>query len=48
MPGVGVDTKKFQNISTDRKTKRSELGIKDSDFVIISVGELSKRKIMKR
>lgn len=44
VPGVGVDTKKFQNISTDRKTKRSELGIKDSDFVIISVGELSKRK----
>lgn len=44
VPGIGVDTKKFQNIVVDKAAKRSELGIKDSDFMIISVGELNKNK----
>lgn len=44
VPGIGVDTKKFQNIVVDKAAKRSELGIKDSDFMIVSVGELNKNK----
>lgn len=44
VPGVGVDTKKFKNVIVDKKTKRIELGIKNSDFMIISVGELNKNK----
>lgn len=44
VPGVGIDTKRFQNLLTDRKTKRTELGIDDSDYMIISVGELNKNK----
>lgn len=44
VPGIGVDTKKFQNVVVDKEAKRSELGIKDSDFMIVSVGELNKNK----
>lgn len=44
VPGIGVDTQKFQNIVVDKAAKRSELGIKDSDFMIVSVGELNKNK----
>ncbi len=47
MPGVGVDTKKFSNVSVDKKAKRAELGIKDDDFMLLSVGELSDRKNQK-
>lgn len=44
VPGVGVECKKFRNSPTDRRTKRLELGIKESDFIVISVGELNKNK----
>lgn len=44
VPGVGVDTKKFQNGLIDVKMKRSELGISDEDILLLSVGELSSRK----
>lgn len=44
VPGIGVDTKKFQNVVVDKEAKRSELEIKESDFMIISVGELNKNK----
>lgn len=44
IPGVGVDTKKFQLENFDRAAKRAELGIKDDDFFILSVGELNQNK----
>lgn len=42
--GVGIDLKAFENIDVDFKEKRSELGIKPSDIVCISAGDLIKRK----
>ena len=47
IPGVGVDTEKFAVCKVDKRTKRSELGVKDSDFILLSVGELSERKNQK-
>ena len=46
VPGVGVDTKKFENVSAsiDREAKREELGVKDSDTLLLSVGELNENK----
>ena len=44
IPGVGIDLEKIQKICVDRKKKRDELNIKDDDIVLLSVGELSKRK----
>ena len=47
IPGVGVDTEKFAVCKVDRSAKRIELGVKDSDFLLLSVGELSERKNQK-
>lgn len=47
IPGVGVDTEKFAVCKVDTKHKRAELGVKDDDFLILSVGELSERKNQK-
>ena len=44
VPGVGVDTGKFAVCKVDKSKKRSELGLKDTDFVLLSVGELQERK----
>lgn len=44
IPGVGVDTKKFQLENFDKNRKRKELGILDDDFFILSVGELNQNK----
>ncbi|MGG0413137.1 glycosyltransferase family 4 protein [Peribacillus simplex] len=44
VPGVGVDTKKFNGFLIDRDKKRMELGIPKDAFVILSVGELNKNK----
>ncbi|MCM1234807.1 MAG: glycosyltransferase [Ruminococcus flavefaciens] len=44
MPGVGIDLKKYQTISVDVNVLRKSLGLKEDDFVLLSVGELSKRK----
>lgn len=49
IPGVGIDFKRVQRITTKereylRVKTREKLGIKNNDFLIISVGELSKRK----
>lgn len=41
--GVGVDTKAF-NVECDKKAKRQELGLKETDTVLISMGDLIKRK----
>lgn len=42
--GAGIDTAKFKNIDVDKKLRRQELGLKDNEFVILSVGELNKNK----
>lgn len=44
VPGVGVDTEKFKPDAAVREKKRVELGLKETDIMLLSVGELSKRK----
>jgi glycosyltransferase involved in cell wall biosynthesis len=44
VPGVGVDTQKFGGKVVDREGKHKELGIHDGSVVLLSVGELIKRK----
>lgn len=44
VPGVGVDMEKFQSDATIRERKRAELGLKETDIMILSVGELNKNK----
>lgn len=44
VPGVGVDVEKIQDVQVDRAKKRGELGIREEEVVLLSVGELSKRK----
>ena len=41
--GVGVDTEAFR-IDCDKEAKRAELGLKDDDIALISMGDLIKRK----
>lgn len=45
--GVGVDLKRFNEVSINRDEYRRKLGIKPDDIVVLSVGELSKRKNQK-
>lgn len=42
--GVGIDTDSFRNIKVDRMKLRSELGLTDANIVLISMGDLIKRK----
>ncbi len=44
IPGVGLDTNKFETVAIDISKKREMLGIPNDAFVILSVGELSARK----
>lgn len=44
MHGVGVDVKKFMNISIDRNAYRESLGFAATDKVILSIGELNTNK----
>ncbi|KNZ42522.1 glycosyltransferase family 4 protein [Acetobacterium bakii] len=44
IPGVGVDTKKFIDCKVDRLIKRAELSVPDVAIMVLSVGELVKRK----
>ena len=44
VPGVGIDINKFSKRVGNREEKRTELGVKDADFVLLSVGELIARK----
>lgn len=44
MPGVGVDLSKFNSGRIDVEEKRAELGLKEDDIFLLSVGELSDRK----
>lgn len=44
IPSVGLNNEQINKCRVDRKKKRKELGISDDGFVLLSVGELSKRK----
>ncbi|MGI6537822.1 MAG: glycosyltransferase family 4 protein [Caldicoprobacterales bacterium] len=44
VPGIGIDVNKIRNTKTDRKLKRKELGLNEDDYVLITAGELSRRK----
>lgn len=42
--GIGFDNEKFSKICVNRNDKRKSIGIKASDFMLLSVGELQRRK----
>lgn len=42
--GVGIDVASYRNIKVNLETKRQEIGIGKEDYLIVSVGELTKRK----
>ncbi|WP_017380771.1 glycosyltransferase family 4 protein [Paenisporosarcina sp. TG-14] len=44
VPGVGLNTKRFINVSVNNSEKRKELSIPLDAFVALSVGELNKNK----
>ncbi len=44
VPGVGIDLEKIEKVQVRRKEKRRELGIPEEAIVMVSAGELSKRK----
>ena len=44
VPGVGIDTKRFGAGSHDRDQKREELGYSKTDFLAITVAEMTKNK----
>ena len=44
IPGVGVDIDRFKSVELDRESYRKSLGIKNTDFLILAIGELSYRK----
>jgi glycosyltransferase involved in cell wall biosynthesis len=44
VPGIGIDTKKFSAIEVDKSAKLKELGISEDKIILLSVGELIRRK----
>ena len=44
IPGVGIDTQCYKKNYYIRNKKRSELGVQDTDILIISIGDLIPRK----
>ncbi len=44
VPGVGINLEKIQNLKVDIKQKKTEIGILEDIPVLLSVGELIKRK----
>ena len=42
--GVGIDTEKCQKVKVDREKKRKEVGLNNDDVVLITTGDLVKRK----
>ncbi len=42
--GVGIDIEAYRNIQVDREAKRRELNVRDTDYLLVSAGELTKRK----
>lgn len=46
IPGVGIDMKKLSDVQIGRDEMRQTLGAGKDDYILLSVGELSKRKNM--
>lgn len=44
VPGIGVDTEKYKPNEDGRKRIREELGLKDDQIMLLSVGELNENK----
>lgn len=44
IPGVGIDTKMISSVNVDRLKKRKEIGVPGEAFLLLSIGELIKRK----
>ncbi len=44
VPGVGLDTRRFDELVVDKAAKRKEIGVPEDAVVILSVGELNKNK----
>lgn len=44
VPGVGIDLEKFKREEIDKASKKAELGLRDDDIVLFSVGELNHNK----
>lgn len=44
IPGIGIDLEKFKREKRNITYKRAELGLKDDDIVLFSVGELNHNK----
>lgn len=44
IPGVGINTDKFENVKTDKEEKRKLLDVRNDEVMILSVGELNKNK----
>lgn len=43
-PSIGVDTNRFMNTTADKKKIRNELQLPNDSFVLLSIGELIKKK----
>lgn len=44
VPGVGICTEKFRNLSIDNQAKRRALGFGEEDFLILTVAEMTPNK----
>lgn len=44
IPGIGIDTEKLKYINESKSEIKESIGLNENDFVLISVGQLSKRK----
>ena len=44
IPGAGIEVDSIKKIDVNRKEKRQQLGVKENDFIILSIGELNKNK----
>ena len=44
IPGVGINLKHINSLKIDKKLKKEELGLKENDFILLSVGELNENK----
>jgi len=44
VPGVGIDTRRFDRNGFDRQEKRRALGFGEQDFLILTVAEMNKNK----
>ena len=44
VPGVGIRTEKFRNVSIDRAEKRRSLGYGEDDFLVLTVAEMTANK----